>query len=253
MSFGRFRASSGSAQTEDEPLALRMVSDVDLVTSAVANNMLSSVRAWLDEMAGDVNVKGGVGMTPLHVAAISGHDEMVRLLLSRGATVNARSAIGITPLMSATAKGWETVVATLLEAHADATLTDYQGVSALDRCARGGRGVQRLLERHLVAPPPPAPAPPPAAAPRAPARRPPLSDEEQREIREQVVRKMQESHGPNAQIPDWSETQVMTETNLLGSPPRRVLSERELRQVVRRVRVRVRVRVGVLGLGLGLG
>ena len=82
MSFGRFRASSGSAQTEDEPLALRMVSDVDLVTSAVANNMLSSVRVWLDEMAGDVNVKGGVGMTPLHVAAISGHDEMVRLLLS---------------------------------------------------------------------------------------------------------------------------------------------------------------------------
>ena len=51
-----------------------------------------------------------------------------------------------------------------------------------------------------------------------------------REIREQVVREMQESHGPNAQIPDWSETQVMTETNLLGSPPRRVLSERELRQ-----------------------
>ena len=100
MSFGRFRASSASAQTDDEPLAHRMASDVDLVTSAVANNMLSSVRAWLDEMAGDVNVKGGVGMTPLHVAAISGHDEMVRLLLSRGATVNARSAIGITALMS---------------------------------------------------------------------------------------------------------------------------------------------------------
>jgi ankyrin len=38
------------------------------------------------------------GFTPLHLATLEGHSDMVGLLLEHGASVNCRSANGLTPM-----------------------------------------------------------------------------------------------------------------------------------------------------------
>ena len=62
---------------------------------------------------------GPGGLSPLHLAAGSGHDALARLLISRGADVNARARDGCTPLHLAAGGGHESTVKLLLEHNAD--------------------------------------------------------------------------------------------------------------------------------------
>ena len=41
----------------------------------------------------DVNVKDGIGVTPLHFAVLGGHKELAELLIANGADVNLRSSM----------------------------------------------------------------------------------------------------------------------------------------------------------------
>ena len=68
----------------------------------------------------DVNVKGVVGSTPLHYAALNGHKEIVELLLANGAEVNAMNDDGDTPLDWAIAYK-HTETANLLRKHGGKT------------------------------------------------------------------------------------------------------------------------------------
>ncbi len=51
------------------------------------------------------------GRTPLHIAVLSGHDDVVALFIQHGADVNARDQWGITPLgraeLVAEIRGWD--------------------------------------------------------------------------------------------------------------------------------------------------
>jgi 26S proteasome non-ATPase regulatory subunit 10 len=67
---------------------------------AIENGDLEKVAAHLaahpeDAMARDDREEGD---SPLHIAAMAGHKEIVALLLSQGADVNARANLGRTPL-----------------------------------------------------------------------------------------------------------------------------------------------------------
>lgn len=46
----------------------------------------------------NVNVKTTSGYTPLHMAVLHGHDDMVHLFLERGAHVNTQNHKNLTPL-----------------------------------------------------------------------------------------------------------------------------------------------------------
>ena len=61
----------------------------------------------------NIDAKNMLGETPLHGAAWKGHDEIVEVLVARGADVNARSNEGKTPVMltnDAGCKSWLTRV-----------------------------------------------------------------------------------------------------------------------------------------------
>src|SRR6185369_8795136 len=63
----------------------------------------------------DVNARDEQGRTALHLAAMDGHEEMVRELIGKqSADVNARDSNGATPLHLAASHGHKQVVATLL-------------------------------------------------------------------------------------------------------------------------------------------
>jgi len=78
------------------------------------------------------------GWTPLHYAAASGHNDIARMLIDKGAILNAPSPNYTTPLMMAAGEGHIMTVKLLLDSGAELTLRNEQGLSALDFAARNG-------------------------------------------------------------------------------------------------------------------
>jgi hypothetical protein len=73
-----------------------------------------------------------LGWTPLHYAASKGHLDTVKMLLANKALVNAPGPDGTTALMMAAFSGSEPVVRVLLESGADATMQNLQKQDAAD-------------------------------------------------------------------------------------------------------------------------
>jgi ankyrin repeat protein len=89
------------------------------------------------------------GMTPLHDAADGGCDEVVKLLLSKGAEVNAKRFDGATPLMSAADREHISTVEILLGNGADINAIDDKGNTPLHwAVARENKEVVEILLAH---------------------------------------------------------------------------------------------------------
>ncbi|MCJ1250256.1 hypothetical protein MMC30_007482 [Trapelia coarctata] len=83
--------------------------------------------------------------TPLHWAACGGHEEIVRLLLEMGLDINSRNVLG-TPLLWAAQSGHEKAVRYLLEQGAKVDVTDFRGKTASYLAAKNSHAnVARLL------------------------------------------------------------------------------------------------------------
>ncbi|KAL2085426.1 hypothetical protein ACEWY4_018746 [Coilia grayii] len=86
------------------------------------------------------------GNTALQFSAASGHENLVRFLLRKGASVDSRNNYGWTPLMQAARFGHLTVAHILLENGADYNARNRMGASVLSMAARGGHAhVAKLL------------------------------------------------------------------------------------------------------------
>ncbi|KAJ8010681.1 hypothetical protein DPEC_G00077650 [Dallia pectoralis] len=86
------------------------------------------------------------GNTALQFASASGHENLVRFLLRKGASVDSRNSYGWTPLMQATRFGHLNVAHILLENGAEINGRNRMGASVLTMAARGGHThVAKLL------------------------------------------------------------------------------------------------------------
>ncbi|XP_034027534.1 ankyrin repeat and SAM domain-containing protein 6-like [Thalassophryne amazonica] len=88
------------------------------------------------------------GNTALQLASASGHENLVRFLLRKGASVDSRNNYGWTPLMQAARFGHLTVAHILMENGAEINGRNRLGASVLTMAARGGHTyvVKLLLE-----------------------------------------------------------------------------------------------------------
>jgi len=100
-----------------------------MMTMALVKGDVNQVKALLD---------GGEGVearqedrTPLCVAAMNGHVNIIQLLLARGANVNYKDSKGQTPLMYAASAGKLDAVKALIEQKADLEATTQLGETAL--------------------------------------------------------------------------------------------------------------------------
>ncbi|KFQ56626.1 PREDICTED: M-phase phosphoprotein 8, partial [Nestor notabilis] len=86
------------------------------------------------------------GMTLVMLAAAGGHDDLLRVLIRKGAKVNGRQKNGTTALIHAAEKNFLTTVAILLEAGAYVNMKQSSGETALMKaCKRGNSDIVRLM------------------------------------------------------------------------------------------------------------
>ena len=73
-----------------------------------------------------------IGWTPLHYACAKGHFDVAQFLIANGAIVDAMSVGNTTPLMMAVQSGNEQLVKLLLDKGADLQIRNNNGLSAID-------------------------------------------------------------------------------------------------------------------------
>ena len=96
------------------------------VFNAVAENKHMDLRALMGQQS-DPNHQNEYGITPLMVAAKSGHELCLDVLLEFGADPNMTSVTGLTALYLASANGHQRCVDLLMVAGANSSFKDAAG------------------------------------------------------------------------------------------------------------------------------
>jgi ankyrin repeat protein len=137
----------------DRPLTetvLARAGDLDVFEAATFADV-RRLRELLDEQPGLASARSGDGFTPLHFAAFFGTEEVVDLLIERGAIVDARGSGWMTgtALHSAASANRTDVATILLDAGADPNARQSKGHTPLHSAAHNGNAalVKLLLGR----------------------------------------------------------------------------------------------------------
>ncbi|KAM4860310.1 M-phase phosphoprotein 8 isoform 1-T1 [Thomomys bottae] len=132
---------------EDETFATVNVIPNNLLRDAVKNGDYITVKVALNSDE-DYNLEqeDASGMTLVMLAAAGGQDDLLRLLITKGAKVNGQQKNGTTALIHAAEKNFLTTVAILLEAGAFVNVQQSNGETALMKaCKRGNSDIVRLV------------------------------------------------------------------------------------------------------------
>lgn len=122
----------------------------DPSTPAGQQHQLTGSDASISSREEGTTKAGKAGwLTPLHVAAQKGRENIVRILLQHNADCNAKDSDGLTPLVQAAISGHEDVVALLLDHGARISEVDDQCRTVLHwAVARQREGVLKVLLEH---------------------------------------------------------------------------------------------------------
>ncbi|XP_069825902.1 M-phase phosphoprotein 8 [Dendropsophus ebraccatus] len=133
----------------DEIIPKDPISNIALKEAIKNGDYLTVKYALNSKEEYNLDQEDASGMTLVMMAAAAGQDDMLRLLIKKGAKINARQRNGTTALIHATEKNHLTTVALLLEAGAFVNLQQTTGETALMKaCKKGNVDAVRLLIEH---------------------------------------------------------------------------------------------------------
>ncbi|KAM7116256.1 M-phase phosphoprotein 8 [Molossus nigricans] len=132
---------------EDENFSATNAIPSNLLRDAVKNGDYITVKVALNSNEEyNLDQEDSSGMTLVMLAAAGGQDDLLRLLIRKGARVNGRQKNGTTALIHAAEKNFLTTVAILLEAGAFVNVQQSNGETALMKaCKRGNSDIVRLV------------------------------------------------------------------------------------------------------------
>ncbi|XP_027797355.2 M-phase phosphoprotein 8 isoform X2 [Marmota flaviventris] len=132
---------------EDETFVTTDTIPSNLLRDAVKNGDYITVKVALNSNEEyNLDQEDSSGMTLVMLAAAGGQDDLLRLLITKGAKVNGRQKNGTTALIHAAEKNFLTTVAILLEAGAFVNVQQSNGETALMKaCKRGNSDIVRLV------------------------------------------------------------------------------------------------------------
>ncbi len=104
-----------------------------LFAKACAKGEYETAKKRLAERPDDLNFADYAGNTPLQVAALNGHENIVKLLIEAGCKLDCRNSDKDTPLLDAVENGHLGVVKLLLEAGVNPRKADAEGHEPLDK------------------------------------------------------------------------------------------------------------------------
>ncbi|XP_026530877.1 M-phase phosphoprotein 8 isoform X1 [Notechis scutatus] len=132
---------------EDEEHSTKDVISSVQLRDAVKNGNYTMVKMALNSNEEyNLDQEDSSGMTLVMLAAAGGHDDILRLLIRKGAKVNCRQKNGTTALIHAAEKNNLTTAALLLEAGAHVNVQQKNGETALMKaCKRGNYDIVRLM------------------------------------------------------------------------------------------------------------
>lgn len=128
-------------------LLVSAVAGAGEIHDAALNGDVAALQAILTNNPESVSSADSTGSLPLHIAALNGHIDAVRLLLEKGAAVSAGDRDNTTPLICAAMRGHMDVVTFLLDHGASITERDYFGNTPF--LAAAGSGNAELVTYFL--------------------------------------------------------------------------------------------------------
>ena len=123
------RAGAGVCYTNDGNTCLVL---------AAGNGHTETVRTLLYTPEMDVNQSNTLGFTPLHLAVLKKHSNVVQVLINAGADIEAKGFDGSSPLHCVCEVGELEIAKMLVEAGADVCVVDDSSETSLIRSARDG-------------------------------------------------------------------------------------------------------------------
>ena len=106
--------------------------ETPLMIATIAGH--GEIVSYLLQRGADINARNDSGLAALHAAAYVGQTDIARLLIKKGADINdGKNDFGVTPLHLAAEENHVDTVRLLLEYGADTTLLEINGYSPLSR------------------------------------------------------------------------------------------------------------------------
>ena len=148
---------AGCGRQEEAPVitpvpVVELPAELKKFFDAVTDGDTSAVGTALKDCPRWRNAQGEGGLTALHLAATMAHEDMVSLLIERGADVNSRDHAGSTPLHHAASGGNKAVVELLIAKGADVNAKDSKGRTPAYLAKDAYPHVAEVLTKHAAKP-----------------------------------------------------------------------------------------------------